>query len=438
MATPQSSSSINQGAKSNIYATESKYTVSKELKFSPETYEKVSCDLFKGYLLLRFPYLESYQRNDLFYIPANVLIPEQIEEMFSYIYSLGLFTMGYTDGDIRFAIDQEICRNEALNSYNRDVGVSIKRETVVDELKSIFMALREFLVVEYFTSMNVVQAEAMVHNKGFFVKETDSGNRVSIELENWAGNESTENTMEDFTQKNLEDLIKDIDKFPTPDEKEEAVFRTLQALRPVAVALDFMVATTRPVASSVEGKTVITEVKKESIEHFDVKPENIFLRKLISSKNGKVVSNLILGDYGLAQGTLKRRSDIVAGTAVYMAPELLSDYYSDSITSADIYSFAVTIAYILFGTLPETHFNMGTAMPNPKHTPPRTFGDANYQTNLYAADDQLDELILRGLVTETNIDQLIEVLAKGMSLYPKQRYTSCREMLDDVIRIING
>lgn len=428
---------LNEGGLGSIFETNSAFTVGKEQKkIHNELFRPLACSLLIEYFLKEFPFLEKFQKNNDFYIPANALSTEQIEDMLHLLSTYGLFKMGPKDSRIFEALDVGILRNPDLST--QPVG-DITRRILAQDLKSILVHLREFLVVEYFTSLNTVQTESMVHNKGFHIRQEATGGRAVLEMENWAGEESSENKIENFDQENLVGVVRNINGLSSPEQIGNKIYSVLAALRPVAQALDFMVAPTMPVMTSKQGESVVEEVDKLSLEHFDVKPANIFARKLVDSRSGQSTTNFILGDFGLAQKAERPDGNMVGGTPSFMPPELIANYYSQEFDRVDVYSFAVTLYYLLLGRMPNTFLRPA------KDTilPARPFKFVAFdkskgkiveaETNLLVSSELPTILKDRGIATDDNIDNILSILCRGMSIFTEYRYGSCVELIDDLL-----
>jgi len=452
MSSDSRTPTINQGGIGTIHESDSNYTVTKRNKIDrsfnrvSESINPVSCNLLKQYLLLEFPFLVEFQRDEAFIIPANVLSTEQIEDMLNLIASYALFRMGPSEGEVLTAIDYGILRNPDLNEITRDVGVVYSRKEIAIDLKTALITLREFLVAEYFASMDVVDAEAIIHNKGFAIWKDEEGKfEVAIDMENWSGTEArTEPGMEygqmvDFKQENLKAVITNIEKLESPEEKGRRIYETLLALKPVARMLDFMVSNSRTRLVSRNGETEVETIGKLSICHFDVKPENIFSRNLADFNTGNPTANLILGDFGLSQIAEAPHGMYTGGTAAYKAPELIDEYFSKMFTRADVYSFAVTLYYLLLGHRPETFIDP----KNGQKTRDKAFtfvtvsddgrGIIEAETNLVIELDLHNILIERGIASQDSTDTILHILSHGMSLIAENRYSSCSELIEDLL-----
>lgn len=95
----------------------------------------------------------------------------------------------------------------------------------------------------------------------------------------------------------------------------------------------------------------LEQLHANDIVHRDIKPANILLRD----------DTPLLADFGLARGLDLAQSSILAGTLVYMSPELINVYLSQAMGARinyertegdDLWAAAVTFHQMLTGTLP--------------------------------------------------------------------------------------
>lgn len=80
------------------------------------------------------------------------------------------------------------------------------------------------------------------------------------------------------------------------------------------------------------------------VVHRDVKPDNF----IVGGEDGQTIK---LGDYGLSAMLIKReKTSGTFGTAPFMSPEMLKGLHYD--VKTDVWSFAVVVYVLLFGTFP--------------------------------------------------------------------------------------
>lgn len=143
------------------------------------------------------------------------------------------------------------------------------------------------------------------------------------------------------------------------------------------------------------------------IIHRDIKPDN-----LIRTPEGAVY----LSDFGLALGsedprTSTSQSGTILGTPAFMAPELARGHPRDASTRSDIYSLGATLYALLSGNAPFT-------------------GD-----NLY----DIIARIVDGEPPPLAVDRALQkVVAQAMAKNPARRYSSAKELGDDLRRYLRG
>lgn len=142
----------------------------------------------------------------------------------------------------------------------------------------------------------------------------------------------------------------------------------------------------------------------DNLIHRDLKPRNIILRGY-SGKSGSLIdkSKFVLLDFGIAakldsEGTQRNRTQDGAGTAEYMAPELLSRQ-PRATTLSDIYAFGVILYQMMTGRVPfaqtdSSHLALAECLSAIVRTPAPRFTDVNAEA-IYPAE--LEELVLQCL-----------------------------------------
>ena len=138
--------------------------------------------------------------------------------------------------------------------------------------------------------------------------------------------------------------------------------------------------------------------------HLDIKPGNILISK---SGNIKII------DYGISQGTKQERSEKIMGSPMYMAPEQL-DLDCELTAKTDIYSLGVLLYQMATGRLPY----------DKKLTQEEIFD--NIRKNA------LDKI---NLIYPHADERLQKIIDRATKKEPKDRYSSCDEMLTDLEKI---
>ena len=148
---------------------------------------------------------------------------------------------------------------------------------------------------------------------------------------------------------------------------------------------------------------------RRDIVHRDVKPNNVILAQEMYSVTPK------LTDFGIAKFKYGRSRTVTGapmGTPRFMSPEQLRDSKSVTLLS-DIYSFGVTLYYMVTGTYPFDRDDLNALMVQivaGEHDPASSF-----RTNL-----------------PPEIDALIE---SCMAKSPEDRPQSCRQVLERILAI---
>lgn len=85
-----------------------------------------------------------------------------------------------------------------------------------------------------------------------------------------------------------------------------------------------------------------------NVTHRDMKPDNVFIKKMMTDKEGNNMVTFKLGDFGFAVKSDKNRQ--IAGTYPYMAPEMykLEEYGNE----VDVWALGVIANELLFGENP--------------------------------------------------------------------------------------
>jgi serine/threonine protein kinase len=88
------------------------------------------------------------------------------------------------------------------------------------------------------------------------------------------------------------------------------------------------------------------------IIHRDIKPDNILIREI--KQNGEI--ELVLIDFGLSKVlSFHEKAGDTCGSPIYLAPEILEGEMYDH--SVDIWSFGMTLYYLVFAELPFVNRN---------------------------------------------------------------------------------
>jgi serine/threonine protein kinase len=84
------------------------------------------------------------------------------------------------------------------------------------------------------------------------------------------------------------------------------------------------------------------------ITHRDLKPDNVFIKKMMTDKEGNNMVTFKLGDFGFAVKSDKNKQ--IAGTYPYMSPEMykLEEYGNE----VDVWALGVITNELLFGENP--------------------------------------------------------------------------------------
>jgi len=151
------------------------------------------------------------------------------------------------------------------------------------------------------------------------------------------------------------------------------------------------------------------------IIHRDIKPSNILVEV---SDQGEIKPYLI--DFGIAHAHNKLRQDVLVtgiGTPIYMAPEQ-ADHQSIHIDRrADIYSIGATLYHLLCG-FPPVKVNETTSTTSRKWT------------------DFLGEPLMS--FAENVPEDLQTLIIKCLEIEPKKRYSSAKELADEIEKYLNG
>ncbi|WP_010583860.1 serine/threonine protein kinase [Schlesneria paludicola] len=142
----------------------------------------------------------------------------------------------------------------------------------------------------------------------------------------------------------------------------------------------------------------------DNLIHRDLKPRNIILRGY-SGKSGLLIdkSKFVLLDFGIAakldsEGTQRNHTQDGAGTAEYMAPELLSRQ-PRATTLSDIYAFGVILYQMMTGRVPfpqadSSHLALAECLSAIVRNPAPRFTEVNGEA-IYPVE--LEELVLQCL-----------------------------------------
>ena len=145
----------------------------------------------------------------------------------------------------------------------------------------------------------------------------------------------------------------------------------------------------------------------EQLIHRDLKPRNIIFRGS-SGKTGTSKGNtrFVLLDFGIAakidsQGTQRNRTQDGAGTAEYMAPELLTRA-PQATPSSDIYAFGVILYQMITGQVPfpqadTSHIALVECLHAVTNDPPRSFHEVASDRDCPAG---VEDLVLQCLAKD--------------------------------------
>lgn len=132
--------------------------------------------------------------------------------------------------------------------------------------------------------------------------------------------------------------------------------------------------------------------------HRDLKPRNIIYRNYVSKSGTSGKSSFVLLDFGIAakldsEGTQRNRTQDGAGTAEYMAPELLCKNPKATPLS-DVYAFGIILYKMMTGEVPfpqsdTSHMALIDCLSAIVNTPPRRFDEVDSNRGYPQALEQL-------------------------------------------------
>ena len=88
-------------------------------------------------------------------------------------------------------------------------------------------------------------------------------------------------------------------------------------------------------------------MNEQSIIHRDIKPDNIMIKYIDSSKQKFIPK---IGDYGISRTIDEEGASTVCGSPIFRAPEIIEQKYNDKV---DLYSIGVLIYYMYFKEYPK-------------------------------------------------------------------------------------
>ncbi len=165
----------------------------------------------------------------------------------------------------------------------------------------------------------------------------------------------------------------------------------------------------------------------KGVLHRDLKPSNVLVMDVGASPVPKII------DFGIArfiQGVGPDRTQVTAagqvlGTARYMSPEQLGVIEGSPDTRSDIYSLGVLLYELATGSLP--------------------YEDQDDRiTSVYQLQQRIRSSEPRGLTTRAirdgslNARELDWIAMRCIEVDPARRYATCRELADDIERLLTG
>ncbi len=183
------------------------------------------------------------------------------------------------------------------------------------------------------------------------------------------------------------------------------IYIRMELLTPLTKALPVVVPEETVIELAKDICTALDCCKKYNVIHRDIKPQNIFV-----SENG----DYKLGDFGIAKTVEKTMGGTKIGTYKYMAPEVYNNQPYG--TSADIYSLGLVLYWML----------------NNRRMP---FVAADSQRMTVSIEEESRNRRLSGekLPEPANgSKELKAIVMKACAYNPKDRYSSAKEMLNDL------
>lgn len=182
----------------------------------------------------------------------------------------------------------------------------------------------------------------------------------------------------------------------------------------------------------------------KGVIHRDLKPGNMLVEHTPDGPNLKVIDFGIARILGASSDTAPRqtREGEFMGTAAYMSPEQLGVIEADTDTRSDIYSLGVVLYELVIGTLPyqkDNEHEVGTyeLQRRLRETSPVSISRHHRLRNIEQHPTPGDAS-LRNTSPNVAFTELNWIIMQCLAAEPERRYATCRELADDVRRLLEG
>lgn len=191
--------------------------------------------------------------------------------------------------------------------------------------------------------------------------------------------------------------------------------------------------------------SAVEHAHAKGVIHRDLKPGNMLIESSDAGVSLRVIDfgiARVIDDVDQSRERFTQAGDLV-GTAAYMSPEQLGVLDSEPDTRSDIYSMGVVLYELVCGWLPfqrsiNENLTVYELQRRLRETSPTSVSGRRRTAENAQTDNKGEAVLVMPGTAELSLRELNCVVMKCLALEPEHRYATCRELAEEIRRLLDG